>query len=158
MSPSSPSYWESNLRMLGKKWCLWVHLGDLEVHAPCCMPALCSEFSIFLLLFQKSEVKVSFSCVWLFVTLWTGPPGSSGHGILRVRILEWAAISFSRGPSWPRDFYCWATKEARVWVCVCVCILLWTNLGGIIIPVLEALNLFIPENFLYRKKLSGSLL
>ena len=26
-------------------------------------------------------------------------PGSSGHGILQVRILEWVAISFSRNPS-----------------------------------------------------------
>ena len=25
------------------------------------------------------------------------PPGSSVHGILQARILEWAAISFSRG-------------------------------------------------------------
>ena len=30
-------------------------------------------------------------------------PGSSVHGILQVRILEWIAISFSRGSSWPRD-------------------------------------------------------
>ena len=31
------------------------------------------------------------------------PPGSSIHGILQARILEWVAISFSRGSSWPRD-------------------------------------------------------
>ena len=31
------------------------------------------------------------------------PPGSSVHEILQVRILEWVAISFSRGSSWPRD-------------------------------------------------------
>ena len=31
------------------------------------------------------------------------PPGSSVHGILQARILECVAISFSRGPSWPRD-------------------------------------------------------
>ena len=30
-------------------------------------------------------------------------PGSSVHGILQVRILEWVAISSSRGSSWPRD-------------------------------------------------------
>ena len=29
--------------------------------------------------------------------------GSSVHGILQARILEWVAISFSRGSSWPRD-------------------------------------------------------
>ena len=30
-------------------------------------------------------------------------PVSSVHGILQARILEWVAISFSRGSSWPRD-------------------------------------------------------
>ena len=29
------------------------------------------------------------------------PPGSSGHGIFQARILEWVAISFSKGPSSP---------------------------------------------------------
>ena len=32
------------------------------------------------------------------------PPGSSVHGILQARILEWAAMAFSRGSSWPRDW------------------------------------------------------
>ena len=31
------------------------------------------------------------------------PPGSSAHGILQARILEWVAIPFSKGSSWPRD-------------------------------------------------------
>ena len=31
------------------------------------------------------------------------PPGFSVHGIFQARILEWVAISSSRGPSWPRD-------------------------------------------------------
>ena len=50
-------------------------------------------------------------------------PGSSVHGILQVRILEWVAIFFSRESSWPRDrswvsyiagrfFTVWATREA----------------------------------------------
>ena len=30
-------------------------------------------------------------------------PGSSVHGISQARILEWVAISSSRGSSWPRD-------------------------------------------------------
>ena len=30
-------------------------------------------------------------------------PGPSVHGILQARMLEWLAISFSRGSSWPRD-------------------------------------------------------
>ena len=31
------------------------------------------------------------------------PPGSSVHESLQARILEWAAIPFSRGSSQPRD-------------------------------------------------------
>ena len=31
------------------------------------------------------------------------PPGSSVHGILQARILEWVTIPFSRGSSWSRD-------------------------------------------------------
>jgi len=31
------------------------------------------------------------------------PPGSSVHGISQARILEWVAISFSRGSSQHRD-------------------------------------------------------
>ena len=30
-------------------------------------------------------------------------PGSSVHGILQARILEWVAVPFSRGSSQPRD-------------------------------------------------------
>ena len=43
------------------------------------------------------------SCLTL-TTPWTGNlPGSSVHEILQARILEWVAISFSRGSSRPRD-------------------------------------------------------
>ena len=31
------------------------------------------------------------------------PPGSSVRGIFQARVLEWVAISFSRGSSRPRD-------------------------------------------------------
>ena len=51
-------------------------------------------------------------------------PGSSVHGILQARILEWVTISFSRGSSRLRDrtrvshiggrcFNVWATREAQ---------------------------------------------
>ena len=51
------------------------------------------------------------------------PPGSSVHGILQARILEWVVISFSRGSSQPRNethisgtagrlFTSWAVREA----------------------------------------------
>ena len=34
------------------------------------------------------------------------PPSSSVHGILQARILEWVAMTSSRGSSWPRDQTC----------------------------------------------------
>ena len=53
------------------------------------------------------------------------PPGSSVLGMFQARILQWVAISFSRGSSWARDqtqvscnagrfFTDWATREAGV--------------------------------------------
>ena len=47
------------------------------------------------------------SHIWLFETPRTvSPSGSSVHGILQARILEWVAISSSRGSSRPRDQTC----------------------------------------------------
>ena len=45
-----------------------------------------------------------FSYVWLFATPLIAPPGSSAHGILQARILEWVTIPFFRGSSQPRDW------------------------------------------------------
>ena len=50
--------------------------------------------------------------------------GSSIHGILQARTLEWIVIPFSRGSSWPKDWTwvscmagrfltVWATREAH---------------------------------------------
>ena len=44
-----------------------------------------------------------FSCVWLCNPMDCSPPGSSAHGILQAKILEWIAISSSKGSSWPRN-------------------------------------------------------
>ena len=41
------------------------------------------------------------SCPTLSDTMDCSPPGSSVHGILQARILEWVAIPFSRGTSEP---------------------------------------------------------
>ena len=43
------------------------------------------------------------SCPTLCDPMNCSPPASSIHGILQARILEWVAISCSRGPSWSRD-------------------------------------------------------
>ena len=67
-------------------------------HGPGTLPrakALC--FSV-LLLMTVHACAQSLSGVWLFATPWTvAPPGSSVHGILQARTLEWVAISFSKG-------------------------------------------------------------
>ena len=44
------------------------------------------------------------SCPTLCDPVDCSPPGSSVHGILQARILEWVAISFSRGSYRPRDW------------------------------------------------------
>ena len=52
-------------------------------------------------LLVKSEVAQS--CPTLRDPMDYSQLGSSVHGILQARILEWVAISFSRGSSRPRD-------------------------------------------------------
>ena len=67
------------------------------------------------------------SCPTLCDPLDCSPLGSSVHGILQARILEWVALPFSRGSSLPRDqihVSCiagrcspvWATREAQLCV------------------------------------------
>ena len=73
---------------------------------------------------KESESEVAQSCPTLCDPMDSSPPGSSLHGILQARILEWVAIPFSRGSSQPRDrtwvshiagrrFIIWATREAH---------------------------------------------
>ena len=52
--------------------------------------------------FSSSEVK-SLSHARLCNPMDCSPSGSSVHGILQARILEWIAVSFSRGFSQPKD-------------------------------------------------------
>ena len=49
-------------------------------------------------------------CVQLCDSRDRSPPSTSVHGTLQARILDWAAISSSRGSSWPRDW----TQVSRV--------------------------------------------
>ena len=69
------------------------------------------------------KVLVSQSCPTLCDPVDCSSSGLSVHGILQARILEWVAIPFPRGSSWPRDqthvscigrwsLYHWATREA----------------------------------------------
>ena len=49
------------------------------------------------------EVLVTQLCPTVCDPVGYSPPGSSFHGTLQARILEWVAIAFSRGSSRPRD-------------------------------------------------------
>ena len=51
----------------------------------------------------KSESEVSQWCLALCDPMGWSLPGSLVHGIFQARVLEWVAISFSRGSSRPRD-------------------------------------------------------
>ena len=73
--------------------------------------------------FQTMCVLVTQLCLTPCNTMDRILPGSSIHGILQARILEWVAISFSKGSFQPRDrtwvsciagrcFTAWATREA----------------------------------------------
>ena len=77
--------------------------------------------------FWKVKVKseVAQSCLTLCDPMDCSLPGFSIHGIFQARVLEWVAISFSRGYSRPRDgtqvsriagrcFTVWDTREAQV--------------------------------------------
>ena len=52
---------------------------------------------------REKQVLVIQSCTALCNPMDCSPPGSSVHGILQARILEWVDIPFSRGSSQPRD-------------------------------------------------------
>ena len=48
---------------------------------------------------MKVKVLAAQSCLTLFNPVDCSLPGSSVHGLLQARILEWVAIFFSRGSS-----------------------------------------------------------
>ena len=83
---------------------------------------------------DKSVKWKLLSRVRLFVTpMDYSPPGSSVHGILQARILEWIAILFSRESPQPRDatqvsfiagrfFTNWATRCITYLALMCICV------------------------------------
>jgi len=93
-------------------------------------------FSIYENPFKGTSDCSKFQCVHIQLCLTLcdpmdcSPPGSSILGIILERILEWVAISSSRGSSWPRDptsvscgscfgrwiIYHWATQEIINWL------------------------------------------
>ena len=84
--------------------------------APVTAPSLCP------LSFRRVPTPGALLCPTLGDHMDCSPPGSSVHGILQARILEWEAIPFSRGSFWLRHwtwvscivgrfFTIWATRE-----------------------------------------------
>ena len=76
--------------------------------------------------------SVTESCLTLCSPMDCSSPGSSVHGTLQARILEWVAMPSSRGSSQPKDwtqvsctagkfFTHWTTWEAHPHPCCCCC-------------------------------------
>ena len=111
--------------------CLWwgqQYVAWEKLHGFNWPTMVCSLLSIISLpwisLTLSLKVLVAHSCLTLCNPMDWSLPGSSVHGILHARILEWVAIPFSRGSFWPRGwtwvscivggfFTIWATREAE---------------------------------------------
>ena len=67
---------------------------------------------------MKVKVLVTQSCPTLCDPMDSILPGSSVHGILQARMLEWVAIPSSTGSFWPKDWIwvsCIAGRFFTVW-------------------------------------------
>ena len=82
----------------------WEELGSF---IPVILGTVYSSYTWTLLMFNKyifTYCAMSLqSCVTLCDSTDCSPPGSSAHGFLQARILEWVAMPSSTGSSWPRD-------------------------------------------------------
>ena len=63
----------------------------------------CNKDLFILIKVMAAKTQCAQSCLTLCDPMGCNPPGSSVHRIFQARILEWVAISFSRGSSQPRD-------------------------------------------------------
>ena len=67
----------------------------------------------------QNAVLIPQSCPTLSDPVYSSLPGSSFHGLLQARILEWVATSCSMGSSWPRNqtwVSCIAGRFYTIWV------------------------------------------
>ena len=64
--------------------------GSSSHYEPSAILSICTNVS-------ESESEVAQSCLTLFDPMDCSLPGSSVCGILQAKILDWVAISFSRG-------------------------------------------------------------
>ena len=68
--------------------------------------------------FMQVKILVTQSCLTFWDPMDSSPPSSSVRGILQARILEWVAISFSRGSSQLMDqtqLSCIAGELFTIW-------------------------------------------
>ena len=88
------------------------------------------------------------------------PPGSSVHDILYARILEWVAISFSRGSSRPRDrthvscigrwvLYCWVTRKPYIILQLKITISFIWKIESLVHPTLSIPVFFSSESIIF---------
>ena len=107
---------------MGRTYQTYAELNPEPVDRRHNCPPLLSLCLIYQSLFSESEVAQS--CPTLCNPMDCSLTGSSLHGILQARVLEWVAVSFSRGSSRRRDqtrvscipgrrFKIWATREAH---------------------------------------------
>ena len=68
-----------------------------------CNPRKAGSLPLLSTCISESESEVTQSCPILCDPMDYSLPLSSIHGIFQARVLEWVAISFSRGSSQPRD-------------------------------------------------------
>ena len=91
--PQSQKPKEKVYRRLLSYFCIMLCLSSSPIPFPIgsgCVPA-------------SMHAKLLQLCLTLFEPMDCSTPGSSVHGILQARIMEWVAMLSSRGSSWPGD-------------------------------------------------------
>ena len=103
-------WWE--FKLVQPLWQMVWRFLKIKIELPCV--CVCAR--------ARACAKLLQSCPTLWDPVDYTLPGSSAHGVLQTRILEWISIAYSRGSSQPRDqtwvscisgrfFTIWATWE-----------------------------------------------
>ena len=125
------SHCSFDLHFFNSEWCLasfqvlvshlHVFFGEMSLQVPfplfdwvVCFSRFCPFCEWHLCLGFYNVYVFSCLCPTLCDPMDCSPPGSSAHGILQARILEWVAMPSSRGSSWSGDQ-----------TLVSLCLLLW---------------------------------
>ena len=95
--------WRAAVPRVAKSWTRLSNWTDWRVYIYRCV---CVCVYIYVICFYYVLCQCAQSCPTLFEPRDCSPSVSGVHGIFQARILEWVAISSSRGSSWPRDWIC----------------------------------------------------